>query len=180
MVGFRVPARLLAFKLAASALVAVAMLAPFFWADPDANVLGALAGLNGFLIAGIIVGFLGLIALYCRTIQSLLERLRPESREMRPREAWLMFVPFFNIVEDFFIIGALTRSLRREAEASPALAGLKRFGEASGIGWCFAQAVSLLPGRAGEIAAALAVVFWLWHWAFLVRLSRRLGAVSAA
>jgi hypothetical protein len=180
MVGLRVPAHLLAFKLVATALVAAAILAPFVLADQGANVLGSLAGMSGWVIAGIVAGFLGLIALYCWTIQHLVERLRPDNRAMQPREVWLMFVPFFNMVEDFFIIAALTRSLRREAQVNPALAGFARFGAFSGFGWCMAQVASLSPGRAGEFAAAFAVVLWLWHWAFLVRVLRRLGRASAS
>lgn len=176
MVGFRCSTRLLIFKLVATLLVAAAMLAPFFQTDQGVHVLGSLAGLSGPLIGVIVIGFLVLIALYCRTIQRLLERLRPESRTMRPLEVWLMFVPFFNIVEDFFIIGALTCSLRNEAGRNPALAGLKYFGAVAGFGWCVAQAASLFPGRAGEAIAALAILFWLWHWVFLIRVSRRLGS----
>jgi hypothetical protein len=159
--------RLFAFKLVATAIVAAAMLYPLISPEGRAGVLASLTRLHPALLAAIVAAFLVAIALYCVTLQRLLERIRPENRAMAPRGVWLMFVPFYNIVEDFFIIRGVTESLRREAVGNPALAGMRGFGAVSGYGWAAAQVASLVPGEIGEVCALVALLLWLWHWAFV-------------
>lgn len=99
----------------------------------------------------------------------MLKRIRPEARAAHPRSVWLMFLIPYNFVEDFFIVHHVARSLRAEAEVNPALADLRSFGAASGLGWCAAQIVSLMPNRVGEIAGLVALVLWVVHWRFITR-----------
>lgn len=167
--------RLFVLKLALALPVAAAMLYPFATSEGRAGVLASLSSLGWWNFAAILVAFLIGIALYCRTLQRLLDAAKPENRAMNPRGVWLMFVPFYNIIEDFFIIRGVTETLRREAAGTPALAGTTRFGAFSGYGWCVAQVVALMPNRIGEGAALLALLLWLWHWGFAARILRRMA-----
>ena len=51
---------------------------------------------------------------YCLTLSRALARCAPESRAMQPGMVWLLFIPAFNLVWNFIIVSALSRSLRSE------------------------------------------------------------------
>jgi hypothetical protein len=167
--------KLFALKLALTIPIAAAMVLPLLSAEGRANVLGTLAALGWWVFGAIVLAFLVAIALYCLTLQRLLERIAPANRAMAPRGVWLMFVPFYNIVEDFFIIRGVTASLGAEARVNPALSGFRRFGAISGYGWCAAQVLALIPGHWGELASLVALLLWLWHWVFIGRALRRMA-----
>ena len=140
---------------------------------------GALASLEalGWLPVFLIVGvFLIAVAIYCRSLQRCLSLVAPARRVAEPRSVWYMFLIPYNFIEDFFIVKNVARSLENEARLNPRLANIKHFGAVSGYGWCSAQLVSLLPNLAGEIAAVVALFFWLIHWRFIWRINSLLGA----
>lgn len=130
-------------------------------------------GLLGSVVVA--AAFLSLVFLYCRDLYRSLSLVRPSARAASPRSVWLMFLIPYNFVEDFFIIANVASSLRREAQHNVALQSFKRFGTVSGLGWCAAQIVSLLPNVIGSIAGALAMLLWIVHWRFI----RRVNAVLA-
>lgn len=167
--------RLLVFKLAATVLVAAAMLYPLFTPDGRAGVMASIGALGWFWLGAILSTFLIAIFFYCRALQACLEKVSSQACSLNPRGVWLMFMPFYNIVEDFFIIHGVTRSLRAEAETNPRIAGLAPFGAASGFGWCAAQVLALVPTHLGAFASLVALVLWLWHWRFIAGVSRRLA-----
>ncbi|MCA0401159.1 MAG: hypothetical protein LCH38_10135 [Proteobacteria bacterium] len=165
---------LLALKLALTLPVAAAMLYPFATPEGRAGVLASLTALGIWNFTAILTAFLVAIAFYCMMLQRLISRAAPENRAMRPGAVWLMFVPFYNIVEDFFIIRGVNETLRREGAANPALAGVKSFGALPGYGWCTAQVLALVPNRIGEAAALVALALWLWHWAQIWNILKRM------
>ncbi len=170
---------LLLAKLAGSVLVAIAMLYPLATPEGRAGVLASVSALGWGTAAAIVAAFLIGIALYCRSLQACLTRIAPANRAMAPRAVWLMFVPFYNIIEDFFIIRGVTTSIRAEAAINPRLAGFTRFGAVSGYGWAVAQVLALVPSRLGEAASVIALALWLWHWWFIARVMRALRAEEA-
>jgi hypothetical protein len=90
-----------------------------------------------------------------------------------------MFLLPYNFIEDFFIVANVSGSLKAEAAASPALPRFRSFGMISGIGWCAAQIISLVPNQLGSIAGIVAIVLWAWHWAFIRRANAALEAVAS-
>jgi hypothetical protein len=172
------PALLLALKIALSLLVGAALLYPFFAAEP---VGGVFAELQLFGTAGAVAAatvFLLLVALYARDLSRTLQLVAPASRTASPASVWWMFLLPYNFIEDFFIVANVARSLEREAAQNAALARFRSFGMRSGIGWCAAQLVSLVPNEIGSAAGAVAVVAWGWHWAFIRRALHALSAAS--
>lgn len=162
-------------KLFATALVALALVYPFVDPHARAGVLASVAKIGVPALLGLVAAFLTAVALYCRTLQRCLERIRPEARAAKPRSVWLMFLIPYNFVEDFFIVHNVARSLRAEAAVNPALTQLRSYGAVSGLGWCTAQIVSLMPNRAGELAGVVAFALWLVHWRFIARASALLA-----
>ena len=134
----------------------------------DVETLGLLGSLA---IAAV---FLAMVFLYCRDLYRSLTLVRPSARAAAPRSVWLMFLIPYNFIEDFFIVANVTKSLRREARQNIALHPFKRFGMASGLGWCTAQIVSLLPNAIGSVAGVLALPLWIVHWRFIRRVNAAL------
>ncbi|WP_416051894.1 hypothetical protein [Cupriavidus basilensis] len=167
---------LMSFKLCATLLVAVGLLYPF--ANPDARS-GVLASVwqTGWLpVSAVVLAFLAAVGLYCRSLQRCLEQIGPAARAAKPASVWLMFLLPYNFVEDFFIVGNVSRSIRAEAATNARLAGLTGFGFVSGFGWCAAQIVSLLPNAVGELAGGVALLCWGVHWRLVVKVNRLLSA----
>ncbi|GAA4937949.1 hypothetical protein GCM10025331_24660 [Actinoplanes utahensis] len=131
------------------------------------GILTEIAGRPPWISAAIVLGFLGLVALYCRTLQRTLTTVRPWARRARPASVWWMFAVPHNFVEDFFIVRAVAASLA--ADGVPP--GPVRRWSILGFGWCAAQIVSLLPGVAGLAGGAVALPLWAVHWHLTVRLN---------
>lgn len=159
-------------KLLLSALVGYALVYPFLQPEPVgiAKEL-AMLGLAGAL--GVAAVFFAAVVCYAADLRAVLQLIAPEQRAAAPNSVgWMLVLPY-NFIEDFFIIAAVTRSLRQMAVVKPALQQLAGFGAGTGFGWCAAQIGSLLPNQAGSAFAIIALVCWLLHWRF-VRQAKRL------
>lgn len=165
------PARtwLLPLKLVLTAGVGGALWHAFRVAPEGRGIFGeiALFGPYGAMVAVLL--FLALVFFYCRDLGRTLAAVAPAARTAAPASVWWMFVLPYNFIEDFFIIHNVSASLRAEARRNPALAGWRRFGEWSGLGWCGAQIVSLVPNLLGSAAGLIALVLWLSHWRLIRR-----------
>ncbi len=157
------PAILEAIKLFLSALVAFALVYPFLLPDPVglAKELAVL-GVYGAVALGII--FFALVGWYAHDLRSILMLVSPGSRKAKPNSVWWMLVLPYNFIEDFFIIHAVTESLRHEASINSRLKRLKSLGALTGFGWCAAQIGSLIPNQIGSSFAVLALIMWVLHW----------------
>jgi hypothetical protein len=128
----------------------------------------------------LIAAFLVIVFMYCRDLQRSLSLVRPSARTAAPRSVWLMFLIPYNFVEDFFIISNVASSLRREAQHNTALNSFKSFGTVSGLGWCAAQIVSILPHEIGSVAGVMTFLLWVIHWRFIRRVNAVLALAEAA
>lgn len=157
------PALLETIKILLSALVAFALIYPFLLAEPAglAKELEVL-GVYGAVALGVV--FFLLVALYAGDLRSILLLVSPDSRKAKPNSVWWMLVLPYNFIEDFFIVRAVTESLRHESSINSGLQNLKSFGALTGFGWCIAQIGSLIPNEVGSLFAVLALVMWIFHW----------------
>lgn len=162
-------------KAVGTAVVAVLMLRPWF-IDGGEGVIETVRSFGVLPALLCTAAFFAAVALYCRSLQRALALVDPAHRAMKPVAVWWMYVPFFNIVEDFFIIEAVTRSLEAQARTDPRLSSVRHFGRLTGLGWCVGQALALWPSVWGELASVIALVLWLAHWATIHRLNTRLAA----
>lgn len=155
---------LLALKLCLTIPVALGLGLPFISPTASGGVLRELAavGIVGSLAIGLL--FLPLVYLYCRDLHTTLSLIHPRARAASPRSVWLMFLVPYNFIEDFFIVLNVTRSLQRESSQNAVFGQFRNFGALSGIGWCLAQIVSLLPNDIGLIAGLAATPLWILHW----------------
>lgn len=162
-------------KIALTLPVTYALIYPFLNPSTSGGILKEVEMLGYLGSIVLIVVFISLIFWYCRDLYRTLSLVRQSARAASPRSVWLMFLIPYNFVEDFFIVANVANSLRREAQYNPSLQPLKSFGLPSGMGWCAAQIVSLLPNEIGSIAGVLALPLWIIHWRFI----RRVNALLA-
>ncbi len=163
-----------AVKILLSLAVAYALVYPFLQAEPVGLAKEiALLGITGAIILGVI--FFSLVVAYANDLRLVLNLLKPEYRLAKPNSVWWMLVLPYNFIEDFFIIAAVSHSLRRQAENQQSLQKFKSFGLYSGYGWCVAQILSLLPNQFGSLAAVLALPIWLYHWHLIRKIKQSLS-----
>ncbi|WP_433790182.1 hypothetical protein [Actinoplanes sp. CA-252034] len=160
-------------RIAGTSGVTILLTYPIWAPQWGAGLLGEIAGQPPWASAAIVAGFLGLVALFCRTLQRTLTLTRTGTR---PASVWWMFAIPHNFVEDFYIVRAVAGSL---AAAGTPPARVRRWA-ALGYGWCALQIVSLLPGAAGLAGGAMALPLWGAHWVLTARLNRRLAALASS
>ncbi|MCR4465420.1 hypothetical protein [Burkholderia sp. SCN-KJ] len=155
--------------------IAFGLAYPLIHPAEGGGVLGEMEMLGP--VGGIVViaVFLALVYAYASDLRTTLKSVNRGSRAAEPNSVWLMFLLPYNFIEDFFIISNVAKSLEAESRINPALSGLRSFGWISGIGWCLAQVLSLIPNTIGSIAGGVAVFLWVWHWVFVRRANRMLA-----
>lgn len=162
---------LILLKIALTIPVSYALAYPFLYPAVGGGVFKEVEtlGLLGSVV--LVAAFLAVVFLYCRDLSRSLSLVRPSVRKASPQSVWLMFLIPYNFVEDFFIIANVANSLRQEAQHNTALQQFKSFGMVTGLGWCLAQIVSLLPNEIGSLAGILALLLWIIHWRFVRRVN---------
>ena len=155
--------------------IAFGLAYPLIYPAKDGGVLREVEMLGTIGAIVVIAVFLALVYAYASDLRTTLKLVDRGSRVAEPNSVWLMFVLPYNFIEDFFIISNVAKSLEAESRINPALSGLRSFGRISGIGWCVAQVVSLIPDTIGSIAGAVAAVLWIWHWVFVRRANKMLA-----
>ncbi len=76
---------------------------------PDAAVGGALAALGIFLLF-IVLAILAVYIVILYLLFSCYQRIPAQHRQMEPWQVWLLLIPFFNIVWNFFVFPRLAKS----------------------------------------------------------------------
>ncbi|AOZ09635.1 hypothetical protein [Cupriavidus malaysiensis] len=172
------PAPRIFLKALLSVPVGYGLAYPFFHPEAGGGILAEMQRFGQGTGAAVALVFLALVYLYARDLKTSLSLVSPQARRASPASVWLMFLLPYNFIEDFCIVANVARSLEAQARSHAGLARFRSFGLASGIGWCAAQLVSLLPNALGSAAGLAALVFWAWHWAFIRRANRVLGQAA--
>lgn len=165
---------LILLKVILSIPVGIGLAYPFLRPDVPGGILAELKifGPVGSVVA--IAAFLLLVFFYALDLIRSLKLVSQASRKAKPNSVWFMFLLPYNFIEDFFIVSNVAKSLKAEAAVNPALATFKSFGMISGLGWCAAQVISLIPNQIGSGAGLVAIGFWIWHWVFIRRVNSAL------
>ncbi|MBN2433055.1 MAG: hypothetical protein JXQ27_16405 [Acidobacteria bacterium] len=106
------------------------------------DVIGMIGGLAGAVISLVI--FLGIMITIIMIVQSVYKRIPPEHREMEPGMVWLLLIPCFNVVWNFFVFPKLSRSLKSYF-FSIGRTDVGDCGEGLGLAYAILSAVSIIP-----------------------------------
>src|ERR1039457_3924679 len=92
-------------------------------------------------IIRIVAGLLALLCLiplflYLSMLSRTLRKCSPASRTMEPGMVWLLLIPFFGLIWNFFIVLALANSLGRELPARGVTQLDPEPGKSIGIAMC--------------------------------------------
>lgn len=134
----------------------------------DMAVLSALAGGLFFIFLIWLIP----TVFFLLTLQKALNRVAPERRTMNPPMVWLALIPLFNLVWNFMIVTALSKSLDAELtsrniphEAEP--------GKLIGLIWAGLGVACLIPGL-NVIAGLPLLVLWIIYWVKIAGFSAKL------
>ena len=159
-------------KIILSIPIGIGLVYPFIQANAAGGILNEIRFLGFYGSILFIALFLLLVLFYIFDLIKTLKLVSPSARKAQPKSVWLMFLLPYNFIEDFFIVANVARSLKAEAAINPSLASFKSFGMVSGLGWCIAQIISLIPHPLGSVAGLVAMSLWGWHWAFIRRVNK--------
>jgi hypothetical protein len=133
--------------------------------------MAALSAIAGLVFVVFLVWLIPTI-FFLLTLQKALSRVAPERRTMNPPMVWLGLIPFFNVVWNFMMVFALSKSLDAELtsrgiphEAEP--------GKVIGLVWASLGVACLVPGLA-VLAGLPLFVFWIIYWVKIAGFSAKL------
>ena len=106
---------------------------------------------------------------YLLTLQKALNRCSPECRAMNPGMVWLMFIPLFHIVWQFFVVLNMAKSLDAEFQKR-GIAEDRSPGQTIGLIMCIGN---LICGPVG-------LVCWIVYWVKIADCSSKLTAPPMA
>jgi hypothetical protein len=142
----------------------------------DSNTAAEGAKLIGMLIGGLVVIAIFLIPFifFLLTLQKALNRCSPESRAMQPGMVWLMLIPLFNLVWQFFVVINIAKSLGAEFRKR-GIAVEPEPGKTMGMVMCILFCCGIIP-ILGVLCSLAGLVFWIIYWAKIAGFSGKLAA----
>lgn len=155
--------------------IAYGFVYPFISDSQPSGILKEIEMLGIYPAIASAVLFLVLVFCYAKDLVRCLNLISPKSRAAKANSVWWMFALPYNFIEDFFIIYNVSKSIQAEAAHNEKLADVKSFGLVSGLGWCLAQVISLIPNEIGSVAGLIAIVIWIKHWLFIRKINNQLS-----
>lgn len=116
--------------------------------------------------------------LYILTLQRALERCGPVSRTMQPGMVWLLLIPLFNLIWNFFVVLGLARSLANEFARRGIPVPEPEPGQSIGMAMSICACCGLIPVL-GVLASFASLVLWIMYWVKIAGYSQALAQSSA-
>jgi hypothetical protein len=132
------------------------------------------AGALILMIAALVIvgATIVVMVFYLLTLMRALEKCSPYNRTMTPGHVWLQLIPFFGFVWQFFVVGALSSSLKREYD-SRRLPIEQQPGRSLGIAMCVTVLLTWIP-YLGWVIGIAHLVLWIVYWVKISNYSRAL------
>lgn len=131
----------------------------------------------GIMMILLVLGIFSLVLFiptifYLLTLQKALERCQPRNRMMQPGLVWLLLIPFFNLIWQFFVVVNLAGSLEKEF-AERGMASEPEPGKPIGFAMCILNACGLIP-YVNAVTWIGGLVCWIIYWMKIAKYSRNL------
>jgi hypothetical protein len=113
--------------------------------------------------------------LYLRTLSNVLKKCSTQNRKLPPSQVWLLLVPLFNLVWQFFVMPKVSDTLRTEyRERNIKFKG--DMGETVGLFFCISICIHILATASGTAFMIIpTIILWIMHWVKISELSRVLS-----
>jgi len=113
----------------------------------------------------IIIIFLFTIPLifFMITLQNTLKAISYENRKMKPKQVWLLLIPFFGLVWQFIIVNRIADSLKAEFASRGIKLDEKRPGFGIGLASCILSSCSIIP-YLGYVTSFGGIICWIIYW----------------
>lgn len=131
-----------------------------FGQQPDVVAEGLLAGIM-FIVLIVCVVILAIYVAVCYLTFICFQRIPPQHRQMEPWQAWLLLIPLFNVVWNFFVFPKLAKSYQSYF-AEQGRTDVGDCGEKIGLWFAICYAVCVIPCVnyvAGPAALVLLIIF---------------------
>ena len=137
--------------------------------------MDSIAGM-GTIAADIFIAVVLVAAiLYVFTLWRLLSKCALQSRTLNPALAWLLLVPYLNVILNFYLVLGTAQTLDREFRLRAIPDAPREPAKNLGLAMCIFQACILIP-KAGVAAGLPALILWMTYWSKLSEYSRTLDA----
>ncbi len=132
------------------------------------------AGIMGFFCCGLVVG-LAIQALVCYLVIKLFNALPPQHRKQKPELVWLLMIPLFPLVWNFFVFPKLSESYASyfasinntmEGDCNRSLA----------LAYCILTACAIVP-YAGALAALAGLVVLIIYLVKMYDLKKKVEGI---
>lgn len=134
--------------------------------------MAVLSALGGLALVFFLIWLIPTI-FFLLTLQKALTRVSAERRTMNPPMVWLSLIPLVNVVWNFFVVTALSKSLDAELtarniphEAEP--------GKMIGLIWAGLTAACLIPGL-GVLLGIPVLILWIIYWVKIAGFSGKIA-----
>lgn len=119
---------------------------------------------------------------YVLTLQKALDRCAPENRAMAPGLVWLLFIPLFSLVWQFFVVINVAKSLGVEFQMR-GIAGEPQPGKTIGLAMCILGCCSFITfipffpyiPFMGTLSEFGALICFILYWVKIAGLSAKLA-----
>jgi len=138
--------------------------------------------LIGIWCVAILIGLI-IRVFYCLTMSKALSRCAEQNRLMSPGMVWLLFIPCWDLVWNFFIVLQVPASLKKEFEDRGKDDGSdygKNIGLWSMILMIGSAVLSVIPliGPCFGLTSLVGLVLWIMYWVKISGYSNQLGDSS--
>ena len=116
---------------------------------------------------------------YILTLSRALKKCHPASRTMEPGMLWLLLVPLFNLIWNFFVVQAMARSLGAEFRLRNIPNAEPEPGKSIGLAMAICGACSIIP-LVNLLTGIVYLALWIIYWIKIAGFSQILDQVPAS
>lgn len=116
---------------------------------------------------------------YILTLQQSLNKCAAASRTMDPGMVWLLLVPFFNLIWNFFVVMGVAKSLGNEYVRRGIPSSESAPGQSVGLAMSICACCCIIP-LLGVLAGLANLVLWIVYWVKIAEYSRILDIPQTA
>jgi len=131
------------------------------------------------VVAGVL--FIAVLAIgiaFIAYLSGILSKCSLSSRTMQPGMVWLLLVPAFNIIWNFFVVLALAKSLGNEFRLRNIQNNDPEPGKALGLAMCICGACGIIP-FVNFLTFPVQFVLWIIYWVKMAGYSRLLDQLPS-